>query len=395
MANTNGKQELQEGLEVIESTNLKYFREEMTAEFFAMKGLFLAQLGKSEEANKSFSAAAQMHDTLVKAWALWGDYLEGIFVKEKWENRQMQLGVSALTCYLHACRHQNEAKSRKYLAKVLWLLSYDNNEASLADSVEKYNQGVPALSWLPWIPQLLTCLVRNEGKMIVNILSQIGRTYPQAVYFAIRTLYLTLKVEQREYLRKANLNNANANQTNSTNATTTTATTQSNVTTASSTPQSSTNTTTQSSIVQPTNNNLNNSNNNETTTTISATSVQNTSSVAQSQQQSTPPSTTNQIVTNQQQQTTENTTQLSIADNNSNNQTPQIVITTQSQQQQPQQMHANIINPHLQQRILMHQQQQQQQQQQQNSENPIKVTPPMEWRCSVLLFNYYLFIFIY
>lgn len=55
-----------------------------------------------------------MHDVLVKAWAMWGDYLENIFVKD----RQLHLGVSAITCYLHACRHQNESKSRKYLAKV-------------------------------------------------------------------------------------------------------------------------------------------------------------------------------------------------------------------------------------------------------------------------------------
>lgn len=69
---------------------------------------------RSEDANKAFSAAVQMHDVLVKAWAMWGDYLENIFVKE----RQLHLGVSAITCYLHACRHQNESKSRKYLAKV-------------------------------------------------------------------------------------------------------------------------------------------------------------------------------------------------------------------------------------------------------------------------------------
>lgn len=29
-------------------------------------------------------------------------------------------------------------------------------------------------------------------------LQQVGRVYPQAVYFPIRTLYLTLKIEQRE-----------------------------------------------------------------------------------------------------------------------------------------------------------------------------------------------------
>lgn len=81
MAGGMGKNELQEGLEVIESTNLKYFTKEMTAEFYALKGMFLAQLGRSDDANKAFSAAVQMHDTLVKAWALWGDYLEQIFTK--------------------------------------------------------------------------------------------------------------------------------------------------------------------------------------------------------------------------------------------------------------------------------------------------------------------------
>lgn len=34
------------GLEVIESTNLKYFTKEMTAEFYALKGMFLAQINK-------------------------------------------------------------------------------------------------------------------------------------------------------------------------------------------------------------------------------------------------------------------------------------------------------------------------------------------------------------
>lgn len=193
LAGVMGKNECMQGLEVIESTNLKYFTKEMTAEFYALKGMFLAQINKSEEANKAFSAAVQMHDVLVKAWAMWGDYLENIFVKD----RQLHLGVSAITCYLHACRHQNESKSRKYLAKVLWLLSFDDKN-NLADAVDKYCIGVPPIQWLAWIPQLLTCLVGSEGKPLLNLISQVGRVYPQAVYFPIRTLYLTLKIEQRE-----------------------------------------------------------------------------------------------------------------------------------------------------------------------------------------------------
>lgn len=81
---------------------------------------------KPDEANKAFSAAVQMHDTLVKAWALYGDYLEQVFTREP---RQINLGVNAMTCFLHACRHQNESKARKYLAKVLWLLNYDDENS--------------------------------------------------------------------------------------------------------------------------------------------------------------------------------------------------------------------------------------------------------------------------
>ncbi|KAH8009834.1 hypothetical protein HPB51_020182 [Rhipicephalus microplus] len=186
------------GLDVIESTNLKYFARDMTAEFYALKGLFLTQMGRSEEANKALSASVQLHDTLVNGWALWGDYFEGLFGRDRWDSRQLPLAVSALTCYLHACRHQSEPKGRKYMAKVLWLLTYDNEQNVLAETVDKYNSGVPPLQWLPWVPQLLTCLVRPEGRQLLNLLVQVGRVYPQAVYFPIRTLYLTLKIEQRE-----------------------------------------------------------------------------------------------------------------------------------------------------------------------------------------------------
>lgn len=198
LSHITGKNELQEGLDVIESTNLKYFARDMTAEFYALKGLFLTQMGRSEEANKALSASVQLHDTLVNGWALWGDYFEGLFGRDRWDSRQLPLAVSALTCYLHACRHQSEPKGRKYMAKVLWLLTYDNEQNVLAETVDKYNSGVPPLQWLPWVPQLLTCLVRPEGRQLLNLLVQVGRVYPQAVYFPIRTLYLTLKIEQRE-----------------------------------------------------------------------------------------------------------------------------------------------------------------------------------------------------
>lgn len=142
----------------------------MNAEFYALKGLLLSKIGRTEEAGKAFSAAVQMHDNLTKAWAMWGDYMEQLFMREK----QMLLGVNAMTCYLHACRHQSESKTRKYIAKVLWLLSFDNSTNTLLAIMDKYLIGVPHAYWLPWIPQLLCCLVQYEGNVILNLLSQVS-----------------------------------------------------------------------------------------------------------------------------------------------------------------------------------------------------------------------------
>jgi transformation/transcription domain-associated protein len=116
----------------------------------------------------------------------------------RFPRRTIQTGEFAITCFLLACRHQNGGRSRKYIAKVLWLLTYDDEKSTLAEAVGNYCAGVPQITWLPWIPQLLTCLVRNEGRLILSLLNKVGSMYPQAVYFPIRTLYLTLKIEQRE-----------------------------------------------------------------------------------------------------------------------------------------------------------------------------------------------------
>lgn len=132
-----------------------------------------------------------MHDGSIKAWALYGDYLEQVFTRDP--RGQITLGVNAMACFLHACRHQNESKARKHLAKVLWLLSYDDDNSSLMEVLDKYVNGVPYILWLPWIPQLLNCLVQYDGNVILNLLCQVGRVFPQAVYFPIRTLYFTLR----------------------------------------------------------------------------------------------------------------------------------------------------------------------------------------------------------
>lgn len=162
----------------------------MTAEFYALKGILYHLMNKSDDANKCFSTSIQLHDTSIKAWGSYGEYLEAIFTRDQ---RQMNLGTNAMVCFLHACRNQNEAKSRKYMAKILWLLSYDDKNGTLMKALDEFGTGILPILWLPWTPQLLNCLVQYEGNTILNILCQVGRMFPQAVYFPIRILYLTLR----------------------------------------------------------------------------------------------------------------------------------------------------------------------------------------------------------
>ena len=56
---------------------------------------------------------------------------------------------------------------------MIWLLTFDDEKLQIAEALDKYSVGVPAVHWLPWIPQLLNALVRNEGKLVLNLLIQV------------------------------------------------------------------------------------------------------------------------------------------------------------------------------------------------------------------------------
>merc|ERR1711981_957024 len=78
------------GLDIIAATNVQYFSADMNAELYAMRGAFQVRLGQLEESNTSFSAAVQLSDKHVKAWAYWGEYLEQAFESRSTQNSSNQ-----------------------------------------------------------------------------------------------------------------------------------------------------------------------------------------------------------------------------------------------------------------------------------------------------------------
>ena len=176
--------ELTTGLEVINNTNLNYFGAQQKAEFFTLKGMFQAKLNSKEEANDAFGTALYYDIRLPKAWAEWGYYNDSIF-KEEPDN--YQVAAAAVSCYLEAASLYKNAKARKMLGRILWLLSIDSADQKIAKAFTDFKGDPPTWYWITFIPQLLTSLSQREANIACDLLIKIAKVFPQALYFQLRT----------------------------------------------------------------------------------------------------------------------------------------------------------------------------------------------------------------
>ncbi|KAL6601053.1 hypothetical protein U3516DRAFT_602921 [Neocallimastix sp. 'constans'] len=189
------------GLDVINNTNLMYFTESQTSEFWTLKGQFLSKLNLKEEANESFSTATKIEITSPKAWAQWGIYNDDLF---KEHPDEISYGEYAISCYLQAAGLYKNHKSRKYIARILWLLSFDDNKGRLTEIFSKFKGDYAHWYWIIYIPQLLTCLANKEAVCANIIIQKIAKTYPQALYFLLRTTKEDYKLIKKQAAMASN-----------------------------------------------------------------------------------------------------------------------------------------------------------------------------------------------
>ncbi|KAI9662779.1 MAG: hypothetical protein M1829_006123 [Trizodia sp. TS-e1964] len=195
--------ELSNGLDVINNTNLNYFGAQQKAEFFTLKGMFLAKLNHKKEANDAYGTALFYDIKLGKAWAQWGYYNESNF---KENPADLTPAAHATSCYLEAAGLFKNAKSRKLLSRILWLLSLDDEKGTISTAFESYRGDVPVWYWITFIPQLLASLSQREAKLARAVLVKIAKTFPQSLYFLLRTSreeLATVKKAQDAKLEKA------------------------------------------------------------------------------------------------------------------------------------------------------------------------------------------------
>ncbi|CAO3595980.1 unnamed protein product [Absidia cylindrospora] len=212
--------ELTAGLDVINNTNLMYFKLQQKAEFFTLKGMFLAKLDHFNEANEAYVNAVQIDMSLPKAWAEWGRYNDRRF---KENPKDLSWANNAVSCYLQAAGIYKNAKSRKYLLRVLWLLSLDDDQGVISRAFETYKGEWPVWYWITFIPQLLAALQHREAKHACAILIRIAKQYPQALHFQLRTAKEDM-MKRSNAAAAAAIAASNANANASTAPATTTAT---------------------------------------------------------------------------------------------------------------------------------------------------------------------------
>ncbi|KAG5959424.1 hypothetical protein E4U57_000715 [Claviceps arundinis] len=198
-------EELSSGLDVINNTNLNYFNPQQKAEFYTLKGMFLEKLNQKEEADSAYGTALYFDIGAAKAWAEWGYFNDRKFRDDA---SDLNAARQALTSYLQAAGSYKSAKSRKLLARILWLLSLDDSKGTIAMGFDDFKGETPVWYWITFIPQLLTGLGHKEAPRMYQILLSIAKSYPQALYFQLRTNREDMNIikknqEEKERVRRA------------------------------------------------------------------------------------------------------------------------------------------------------------------------------------------------
>ncbi|PVU85473.1 hypothetical protein BB559_007001 [Furculomyces boomerangus] len=178
------EQDWQTGLDAIGNTNLMYFTAPQRAEFFMLKGRFLAKQGHFDDANYAFAAGVQVDLSSGSAWSAWGRFNDERF---RSHSNDISFAVNAISCYMQAAELIKHPSARRYLTRILWLLSQDNPELSLAAAFNSYKGEIPVWYWVYFVPQLLTLLQTRHFIQARHLLTRIAKQYPQSLHYFLGT----------------------------------------------------------------------------------------------------------------------------------------------------------------------------------------------------------------
>eukprot|EP00798_Chlamydomonas_sp_ICE-L_P011531 gene11531-34243_t len=191
------------GLNLLNTTNLDYFQSHHQAEIWRLKGCFLASLEPENPhaAHSAFSTSLCLWKACPEAWVSWGQHCDKQYDAAVLLQAHHQAGpgtTSAATwleyavyCYIQGIR-LGSAQARTYVPRLLMLLSFDNDSGIVGIQLDRATD-IPAWVWFNWIPQLLASLQRSEAAHVKPILARLAITFPQSLYYSLRTYLLNLR----------------------------------------------------------------------------------------------------------------------------------------------------------------------------------------------------------
>ena len=178
-------------------------------EILRIKGELLTKAGKREEAFKTFSSAVSPFTTdarylqstastnaLSKCFYHWSKLLDEIITEQNYQD--IGLIEQTIAAILQGCRYgSNSAKN--FVSRVLWLLSHDDSNLTLLNIMKKCIIDTPYWIWIPYIPILIQMMARKDSptyeQIGKEIIGQLGKKYPSAGYFYLRSFYFELRDE--------------------------------------------------------------------------------------------------------------------------------------------------------------------------------------------------------
>ncbi|KAK0395513.1 hypothetical protein QR680_001317 [Steinernema hermaphroditum] len=181
-----------EALEMIKTMTFDQFTADENARILASKASVLSKLDCDEEAAKGFVVAGKVYNTSTTftnnlVWKNWGEHLEKLFDKDK---TNIGAGAEALYCFLNCARL--EARSRKFIAKLLWLMKrmiatgMPETLTIMDASMARCSDCVPPANWVLWLNELIELSRQPGGYLSFRLLCFIAKGSPEPMFYTLR-----------------------------------------------------------------------------------------------------------------------------------------------------------------------------------------------------------------
>ncbi|TMS35225.1 hypothetical protein L596_002673 [Steinernema carpocapsae] len=184
---------LLEAMECTQHITHDQFTADENSRMLSLRGGVFSKLDADLEAGKAFVIAGKMYNvsgsfTCNYVYKCWGEHLEKLY--ERSGGVDESSGVQALYCFCSCARV--EARSRKYIAKMLWILKQLSNSKSsdilarIQVTFKKLAECVPSANWVIWLNELFHHVKQRNGVLTMPLLCHIAKNNPEPILYAIR-----------------------------------------------------------------------------------------------------------------------------------------------------------------------------------------------------------------